>query len=76
MDATSNQKYGALLLNMGGPASLEQIQPYLFELFSDPFIIQLPLAEFFRNGSRNSFPPEERGKSASVTRPLAESRRF
>ncbi len=30
------------MLNLGGPETLEQIQPYLFELFSDPEIIRLP----------------------------------
>ncbi len=34
---------GVLLINMGGPSSLDQVQPYLYELFSDPDIIQLPL---------------------------------
>lgn len=33
---------GILLLQMGGPSSLEEIQPFLFNLFSDKYIIQLP----------------------------------
>jgi len=32
-----------VLLNLGGPDSLEAVEPFLFNLFSDPDIIQLPL---------------------------------
>jgi len=32
-----------LLLNLGGPDSLEAVEPYLINLFSDPFLIRLPL---------------------------------
>lgn len=29
-------KIGVLLLNLGGPESLEDVQPFLFNLFADP----------------------------------------
>jgi ferrochelatase len=35
-------KKGVLLLQMGGPKSIEGIENFLFNLFNDPFIIQLP----------------------------------
>ncbi|XP_009628586.1 ferrochelatase-2, chloroplastic isoform X2 [Nicotiana tomentosiformis] len=35
-------KIGVLLLNLGGPESLEDVQPFLFNLFADPDIIRLP----------------------------------
>ncbi len=35
-------KKGVLLINLGGPDSLEAIQPFLYNLFSDPYIIDLP----------------------------------
>ncbi len=35
-------KTGVVLLNMGGPDSLSAIQPFLFNLFSDPEIFRLP----------------------------------
>ncbi len=35
------QKTGVILLNMGGPASQEDVAPFLFNLFSDREIIQL-----------------------------------
>jgi ferrochelatase len=34
---------GVVLLNMGGPESLEEIEPFLRRLFSDPMIIAFPL---------------------------------
>ncbi|TMA15787.1 MAG: ferrochelatase, partial [Deltaproteobacteria bacterium] len=30
---------GVLLLNLGGPESLESVEPYLENLFRDPFLI-------------------------------------
>jgi protoporphyrin/coproporphyrin ferrochelatase len=48
MPDSGSNNFGALLLNMGGPESLEQIQPYLYELFSDPEIIQLPLGRLYQ----------------------------
>ncbi|XP_047170721.1 ferrochelatase-2, chloroplastic-like isoform X2 [Vigna umbellata] len=37
-----DDKIGVLLLNLGGPETLEDVQPFLFNLFSDPDIIRLP----------------------------------
>ncbi|MEO1590805.1 MAG: ferrochelatase [Cyanobacteria bacterium J06632_22] len=34
---------GVLLLNLGGPEKLEDVRPFLFNLFSDPEIIRLPV---------------------------------
>ncbi len=33
---------GVLLLNLGGPDKLDDVRPFLFNLFSDPEIIRLP----------------------------------
>jgi len=38
----SDKKIGVVLMNMGGPDSLEAIQPFLSNLFSDHDIIQIP----------------------------------
>lgn len=35
-------KVGVLLLNLGGPETLRDVQPFLFNLFADPDIIRLP----------------------------------
>ncbi|MBD2099438.1 ferrochelatase [Leptolyngbya sp. FACHB-261] len=34
---------GVLLLNLGGPDSLRDVQPFLYNLFADPEIIRLPV---------------------------------
>ncbi|KAK8581941.1 hypothetical protein V6N13_144934 [Hibiscus sabdariffa] len=38
----ANQKLGVLLLNTGGPETLNDVQPFLCNLFSDPDVIRLP----------------------------------
>lgn len=34
------------LMNLGGPRSLDEVEPYLFELFSDPLLISAPFGPF------------------------------
>ncbi|MEK6693420.1 MAG: ferrochelatase [Nitrospirota bacterium] len=41
---------GVLLLNLGGPDSLESVRPFLFNLFSDRDIIKLPVPSFLQRG--------------------------
>ncbi|MFO7629524.1 MAG: ferrochelatase [Prochlorococcaceae cyanobacterium] len=36
-------KVGVLLLNLGGPERIEDVGPFLYNLFSDPEIIRLPI---------------------------------
>jgi protoporphyrin/coproporphyrin ferrochelatase len=36
-------RLGVLLLNLGGPEQLSDVRPFLFNLFSDPEIIRLPI---------------------------------
>jgi ferrochelatase len=44
-----NEKVGVLLLNLGGPETLDDVQPFLFNLFADPDIIRLPrMFRFFQ----------------------------
>ncbi|KAL8107265.1 ferrochelatase-2, chloroplastic-like [Apium graveolens] len=38
----AEEKIGVLLLNLGGPDTLQDVQPFLFNLFADPDIIRLP----------------------------------
>ncbi len=42
------EKIGVVLLNLGGPDSLEAVEPFLFNLFNDPDIINFPLSFLFR----------------------------
>ena len=37
-----NDRIGVLLFNLGGPERLDQVRPFLYNLFSDPDIIRLP----------------------------------
>ena len=39
---------GVVLLQLGGPDSLSTVEPFLYNLFCDPDIIDLPLAFLFR----------------------------
>jgi protoporphyrin/coproporphyrin ferrochelatase len=41
------RKVGVLLLNLGGPETLEDVQPFLYNLFADDSIIRLPAAARF-----------------------------
>ena len=34
--AVSTERVGVLLLNLGGPDTLDDVQPFLFNLFADP----------------------------------------
>jgi len=36
------ERVGILLFNLGGPETLDDVRPFLFNLFSDPDIIRLP----------------------------------
>ena len=38
----ATDKVGVLLLNLGGPDRLEDVEKFLFNLFNDPDIIRLP----------------------------------
>ncbi|XP_057958193.1 ferrochelatase-2, chloroplastic [Malania oleifera] len=38
----AEEKVGVLLLNLGGPETLHDVRPFLFNLFADPDIIRLP----------------------------------
>ena len=41
------ERVGVLLLNLGGPETLSDVQPFLYNLFADPDIIRLPPAAAF-----------------------------
>ncbi|OIW14934.1 hypothetical protein TanjilG_30653 [Lupinus angustifolius] len=41
-EKVGEEKVGVLLLNLGGPETLNDVQPFLFNLFADPDIIRLP----------------------------------
>jgi len=58
-----------VLLNLGGPDSLEAVEPFLFNLFSDPDIFKLPLGFIFQKPfarliSRRRAPEAQEGYAA------------
>ncbi len=48
MTPSSSPHRGVVLLQLGGPDSLDAVQPFLYNLFVDPDIIDLPGAFLFR----------------------------
>jgi ferrochelatase len=44
----SDSQIGVVLLNLGGPGSLEEVEPFLVNLFSDREIIELPLGSILQ----------------------------
>ncbi len=44
----STKPIGVVVFQLGGPDSLEAVQPFLYNLFCDPDIIDLPFAFLFR----------------------------
>jgi len=50
-DEDEEYKVGVLLLNLGGPETLDDVQPFLYNLFADPDIIRLPQALQFLQGA-------------------------
>jgi len=45
---TKDSRTAVVLLNLGGPDSLSAVEPFLFNLFRDPDIINFPLSFLFR----------------------------
>jgi len=41
-NTVNDKRIGVLLFNLGGPETLEDVRPFLFNLFADPDIIRLP----------------------------------
>src|SRR5690349_3722692 len=46
--ATKTRRVGVVLFQLGGPDTLEAIEPFLFNLFCDPDIIDFPFARIGR----------------------------
>src|SRR5215212_1188801 len=41
-EKAEQERVGVLLFNLGGPDTLDDVRPFLFNLFADPDIIRLP----------------------------------
>jgi len=54
-DGDLSTRVGVLLLNLGGPDTLDDVEPFLYNLFADPEIIRLPKVNSFED--RHHFIP-------------------
>jgi ferrochelatase len=59
-----------LLANMGGPDSLEAVEPFLTQIFSDPHIIDVPLPSFFRRRLARFIARKRKEESIEIYRKL------
>jgi ferrochelatase len=59
-------KTGIIMLNLGGPATLDDVQPFLLELFADREIIQLPFQRWLGPFIARRRTPKVRGLYANI----------
>src|SRR5215208_6163235 len=61
-----NVKTGIVMMNLGGPASLDEVEPFLLELFADREIIQLPFQRWLGPFIARRRAPRVRGLYAQI----------
>jgi protoporphyrin/coproporphyrin ferrochelatase len=59
-------KTGIVMMNLGGPATLDDVEPFLLELFADREIIQLPLQRWLGPFIARRRAPKVRGLYAAI----------
>jgi protoporphyrin/coproporphyrin ferrochelatase len=64
--AGSAPRTGIVMLNLGGPATLDDVQPFLLELFADREIIQLPFQRWLGPFIARRRTPKVRGLYAGI----------
>jgi len=62
----SKVKTGIVMMNLGGPATLDEVEPFLLELFADREIIQLPFQRWLGPFIARRRAPRVRGLYASI----------
>jgi ferrochelatase len=62
----SRIKTGIVMMNLGGPATLDDVEPFLLELFADREIIQLPLQKWLGPFIARRRTPKVRGLYAAI----------
>jgi ferrochelatase len=63
---TPKPKTGVVMLNLGGPATLDDVEPFLLELFADREIIQLPFQRWLGPFIARRRTPKVRGLYANI----------
>jgi ferrochelatase len=56
-----------LLLNLGGPSTLDEVEPFLANLFADPEIISFPFSRWFQGPLARLIARKRGRSSASAT---------
>jgi ferrochelatase len=64
--ATTRVKTAIVMLNLGGPATLDDVEPFLLELFADREIIQLPFQKWLGPFIARRRTPKVRGLYANI----------
>ena len=67
-------KKAVILFNLGGPDKLENVEPFLFNLFYDPAILNLP--KFIRYPLAKLIPIEEHQQLKKFTKNLEVLRQY
>jgi protoporphyrin/coproporphyrin ferrochelatase len=62
----STIKTGIVMMNLGGPATLDDVEPFLLELFADREIIQLPFQRWLGPFIARRRTPKVRGLYANI----------
>jgi ferrochelatase len=65
-EPSSRPKTAIVMLNLGGPATLDDVQPFLLELFADREIIQLPFQRWLGPYIARRRTPKVRGLYANI----------
>ena len=63
-------KVAVLISNMGGPNSLEAVEPFLFEIFNDSHIIDIALPSFVRRRLARFIARKRKNESIEILRKL------
>src|SRR3954447_20519916 len=66
LGAPDKRGTGIVMLNLGGPATLDDVQPFLLELFADREIIQLPFQRWLGPFIARRRTPKVRGLYAAI----------
>src|ERR1051325_2668338 len=64
--ARPRPRTGIVMLNLGGPKTLDDVQPFLLELFADREIIQLPFQRWLGPYIARRRTPKVRGLYAAI----------
>ena len=65
-EQSATPQTGIVMLNLGGPATLNDVQPFLLELFADREIIQLPFQRWLGPFIARRRTPKVRGLYANI----------